>query len=98
MRRSILPSTVVATPWSNTAFSKPRTITAGFLGKIERAVAAIDQIRHRLAVLELSDADRYRDLRKDFSGGATGKLTFGDRSANALGNQAASRQVRAGKN
>src|SRR5258708_19753635 len=49
-------------------------VAAGFLGKIERAVAAIDQIRHRLAVLELSDADRYRDLRKDFSGGAAGDL------------------------
>jgi hypothetical protein len=32
-------------------------IAAGFLGQIERAVTAIDQIRHRLAVLELSDAD-----------------------------------------
>jgi hypothetical protein len=32
-------------------------IAAGFLGQIERAVTAIDQIRHRFAVLELSDTD-----------------------------------------
>src|SRR5215475_11800949 len=56
-------------------------IAAGLLGQIEGAVTAIDQIRHRLAVLELSDPDRNRDLRENLSGRAAGELTVRDRPA-----------------
>src|SRR5215470_418018 len=64
-------------------------VTASLLGQIERAVAAVDQIRHRLAILKLSDADRYGNLRKYLAGGAAGELALRDRPANALGDRAA---------
>jgi hypothetical protein len=39
-------------------------VPATSLGEIERAIASIDQIRHRLAELKLSNANRHRDAGK----------------------------------
>ena len=62
-------------------------VAAAFLGEIERAIAAIDQIRHRLAELKLSDADRHRDAGKHLAGRAAGDTALRDRAANTLGNR-----------
>src|SRR5258708_36077770 len=72
-------------------------VAAGSFGEIERAVASLDQIRHRLARPKLSNPDRDRNARKNFPGRTPGDLTLRDRAANALGNHPAAFKVRAGK-
>src|ERR1700751_3736 len=49
-------------------------VAAVLLGKIERAIAAIDQVRDRLAELELADADRDRDAAEHLPGRAAAAL------------------------
>src|SRR5436190_10715221 len=51
-------------------------VAAGSLGLIHRAVAALDQIIHRLAEQELADADRHRYAWQLLAGGAAGDLAF----------------------
>src|SRR5262245_61059924 len=73
-------------------------IAAAFLGLVERAVAAVDQIFHGLAALELPDPDRHRDAGQRLTGGAAGDLAIGERAANPLSRSRANREVRARQN
>src|SRR3977135_721302 len=43
-------------------------IAPGLLGQIERLVAAVDQVGHRFAALELRHPDRDRDAGQGFAG------------------------------
>src|SRR3954466_14450172 len=61
-------------------------VSSGLLGQIECAVAAIDEVRHRLAELKLTDTDRDRDLGENLSGRTTSKLAVRDRPPDAFGN------------
>jgi hypothetical protein len=53
-------------------------VASGSLGEIERAIASLDQIRHRLAELKLSNPDRDRDAGKNLPGRAAGDATLRD--------------------
>src|SRR3979411_3060769 len=53
-------------------------VAAGFLRVIERAIAAIDQIRHRLAELKLCNTDGNRDVGKSLSCRAAGDTALRD--------------------
>src|SRR6266849_7657139 len=68
-------------------------VASGSLGEIERAIAAIDQIRHRLAHLKLPDADGNRDAGKYLPGRAASDRTLRDGAAYALGNRRAGGEV-----
>src|SRR5256885_16727093 len=68
-------------------------VAAGAFGEIERAVAAIDQIAHRLARLKLPDADRDRDVGQHLAGRAAGERAHRDRAADALRGRAGSREL-----
>src|SRR2546423_6977918 len=70
-------------------------VAAGALGEIERAVAAIDQIAHRLARLKLPDTDRDRDVGQDFAGRAAGGGALRDSHANLFGSRPTVRERRA---
>src|SRR5262249_12651947 len=69
-------------------------IPAELLGKIQCAVAAIDQIRHRLAELELADTDRHRDRRQHLAGRAAGELALRNGASDTLGDAVAGFEVR----
>ena len=60
-------------------------IPAAFLGLVERAVAAVDQVFHGFAELKLADPDRHGDARQFLAGGAAGDLAVGKRRADPLG-------------
>src|SRR5262249_62182335 len=60
-------------------------IAAAFLGLVERAVAAVDQIFHGLAELELPHPDRHGDAGQRLAGGAAGALATGRRVPGAFG-------------
>src|ERR1700752_2420392 len=64
-------------------------IAAALLGLVERAVAAIDQIFHGLAKMELADADRHGRAGQLLAGGAACDLALGERPAEALGDRRA---------
>src|SRR5436190_17625584 len=68
-------------------------VTAGTLGLVQRAVAALDHIFHRLAGLELADADRHGDPRQFLAGGAAGDLALRKRAADALSDDCTTRQI-----
>src|SRR5437016_1037928 len=72
-------------------------VAAAALGEIERAVAAIDQIAHRLARLKLPDADRDRDVGQHLAGRAAGDGALRDRAADPFGSRLAGREIRAGQ-
>jgi hypothetical protein len=68
-------------------------VASGSLGEIKRAIAAIDQIRHRLAHLKLPDTDGNRDAGKYLPGRAASDRTLRDGAAYALGNRRAGGEV-----
>src|SRR5450631_172694 len=68
-------------------------VAAGSLGEIQRAIASLDQIRHRLAELKLSDPDGNRDAGKNLPGRAAGDATLRDCPADALGNHPATCEI-----
>src|SRR5450631_1160739 len=68
-------------------------VAAGSLGEIQRAIASLDQIRHRLAELKLSNPDGNRDAGKNLPGRAAGDAGFRDQAAYALGNRQAGGEV-----
>src|SRR6202163_939725 len=68
-------------------------VASGSLGQIERAIASLDQIRHRLAELKLSDSDGNRDAGKNLPGRAAGDATLRDCPAYALGNDPATCEI-----
>src|SRR4051794_11979735 len=68
-------------------------VAAELLGQIERTVAAVDEISHRLAELELADADRHRDLRQDLAGGPPGELAVGDGASDPIGDGRAAFEI-----
>src|SRR5262245_33654235 len=72
-------------------------IAAALLGLVERAVAAVDQIFHGLAELELADPDRHGDPWQRLAGGTARDLAVGARSAETLGGRRADVEVRTGK-
>src|SRR5215475_1850780 len=71
-------------------------IASGTFGRVERAVAALEQAHQRLARGELRDADRGGDAREDLAGRTAGDLTIGDPLADALGDVAGHVDIRAG--
>src|ERR1700752_1978746 len=68
-------------------------IAAALLGLVERAVAAVDQIFHGLAELELAHPDRHGNPRQCLAGGPAGDLAVGERPAEALGGRRADVEV-----
>src|SRR5215472_15439543 len=73
-------------------------IASALLGLIERTVAALDEILHRLAGLKLADADRHGDARQCLAGGAAGNGALGKRTTDTFGRRRAGGKVRTGKN
>src|ERR1700694_227701 len=53
-------------------------VAAGLLRVIERAIASIDQFRHRLAQLKLCDTDGNRDVGKRVASRAAGDTAIRD--------------------
>src|ERR1700686_3189519 len=72
-------------------------VPAVSLGEVERAIASLNQIRHRLAELKLSNANGNRDAGKKLPGRAAGDATLGDQAAYPLGNRGAGGKVGARK-
>src|SRR5579883_1021094 len=73
-------------------------VAAAALGGVERAVAALEQARERLAGHELRDADRYRDPGEELARGTPLDLTARDELADALRDRDGGADVDAGQN